>query len=106
MQRESVTVCVSDLLRPQGSVITDELIECKTPNVEATIGPKSCEVRLMIGVKDFTNTVTGYDFFLNTLADKSLCYGPGLLEDGQADQETRFMIQARNINCENRKSGS
>ena len=28
----------------QGSVVDDDTIECKTPDVVATIGPKRCEV--------------------------------------------------------------
>ena len=90
----------------QGSVIDDDTIECKTPDVVATIGPKRCEVRLAIGVRDFTTTKTVYDYYLNTQPDKSMCYGPGLLEEGQADVKTSFVIQARNMNAENRKSGA
>jgi dynein heavy chain len=90
----------------QGYVLDDDTIECKTPDVVATIGPKRCEVRLAIGVRDFTTTKTVYDYYLNTQPDKSMCYGPGLLEEGQADLKTSFLIQARNMNGENRKSGA
>ncbi|CAE7253675.1 ODA11 [Symbiodinium microadriaticum] len=89
----------------QGTVVDDELVECLTPRVEGSIGPRECEVRVSIGVKDFTTTVADYHYFLNTIPDMSLCYGPGLLVDQQAEATTRFMIQARNQLGENRKSG-
>eukprot|EP00931_Biecheleriopsis_adriatica_P101533 TRINITY_DN7664_c0_g1_i1.p1 TRINITY_DN7664_c0_g1~~TRINITY_DN7664_c0_g1_i1.p1 ORF type:complete len:4295 (+),score=1011.97 TRINITY_DN7664_c0_g1_i1:399-12887(+) len=89
----------------QGTVVHDELIECLTPSVVGTIGPRECEVRLSIGVKDFTTTVTDYHYFLNAVPEMSLCYGPGLLADQQCELTTRFMIQARNHMGENRKSG-
>lgn len=56
--------------------------------------------------KDFTTTVTHYDYYLNTIAEKSLCYGPGLLNDGEAGKENRFIIQGRNNLGENRTSGA
>eukprot|EP00930_Biecheleria_cincta_P103951 TRINITY_DN9605_c0_g4_i1.p1 TRINITY_DN9605_c0_g4~~TRINITY_DN9605_c0_g4_i1.p1 ORF type:complete len:4232 (-),score=759.91 TRINITY_DN9605_c0_g4_i1:457-13152(-) len=89
----------------QGTVVSDELVECVTPSVIGTIGPRECEVRIQIGYRDFTTTVTDYHYFLNTVADQSLCYGPGLLQDQQAELTTRFMIQARSQLGENRKSG-
>ena len=89
----------------QGNVVSDEQIECLTPTVVTTIGPKECEVRLAIGVRDFTTTVTNYLYCLNTVAEKSLCYGPGVLEEQQCEAETKFVIQARNKDGENRKSG-
>ncbi|CAE7507956.1 ODA11 [Symbiodinium sp. CCMP2592] len=85
----------------QGTVVDDELVECLTPRVEGSIGPRECEVRVSIGVKDFTTTVADYHYFLNTIPDMSLCYGPGLLVDQQAEATTRFMIQARNQLGEN-----
>lgn len=42
---------------------------------------------------------------MNTRAYKSLAYGPGLLNDGAIGQPTEFIIQARNDNGENRRSG-
>ncbi|OLQ11155.1 Dynein alpha chain, flagellar outer arm [Symbiodinium microadriaticum] len=34
-----------------------------------------------------------YTYFLNSIAEKSLCFGPGVLQEQQANMETRFMIQ-------------
>ncbi|KAF4684863.1 hypothetical protein FOZ63_013786, partial [Perkinsus olseni] len=55
-----------------GTVIDDNTIECLTPAVVQTIGPKRCDVRFAVGVKDFTTTLAHFDYFLNTIADKSL----------------------------------
>jgi dynein heavy chain len=89
----------------QGNVISDEVIECLTPNVAATMGPKECIVRVQIGARDLTTTTTTYAFFLNSIAEKSLCFGPGVLQEQQAGVETRLIIQLRNQNGENRKTG-
>jgi len=89
----------------QGNVINDEVIECNTPCVAGNIGPKECQVKVQIGPRDFTTTVAHYTYFLNSIAEKSLCFGPGVLQEQQANMETRFMIQARNQLGENRKSG-
>ena len=81
------------------------MIGCLTPSAVQSIVPKESEVSLAIGVRDFTTTMTSYLYFLNTIADKSLCYGPGLQEDGSSESETRFTVQACNQLRENRKSG-
>ena len=82
-----------------------QVIECLTPSVAGTIGPKECQVKVQIGPRDFTTTIAHYSYFLNSIAEKSLCFGPGILQEQQANAETRFMIQARNQLGENRKSG-
>ncbi|CAK8988142.1 Dynein alpha chain [Durusdinium trenchii] len=88
----------------QGTILDDELVECLTPKAEG-IGPRSCEVRIAIGVKDFTTTMAEFQYFMNTVPERSLCYGPGLLMEQQAESTTRFRIQARNQAGDNRKSG-
>eukprot|EP00913_Durusdinium_trenchii_P009924 g9315.t1 len=62
-------------------------------------------VKVQIGPRDLTTTMAHYTYFLNSIAEKSLCFGPGILQEQQANSETRFMIQARNQLGENRKSG-
>ena len=42
---------------------------------------------------------------MDTKAEKSLCYGPGLLTDCAINEPVEFIIQARNENEENRASG-
>lgn len=95
-----------NIAEAQGNVIDDEFIECPTPEVYNTIGPKDCEVRLAIGVRDFTTTMVKYKYFLDTQPHMSLCYGPGLQEGGMCGQPTRFSIQAVNELKENRASGA
>ncbi|CAK0791281.1 unnamed protein product [Prorocentrum cordatum] len=89
----------------QGSVLSDEVIECLTPCVANSLGPKECVVRVQIGARDLTTTTTTYAFFLNSIADKSLCFGPGVLQEQQANQETRLIIQLRNQHGANRTTG-
>jgi dynein heavy chain len=42
---------------------------------------------------------------MNTRALKSLAFGPGLLKEQAIGEPVEFVIQARNDNGENRKSG-
>jgi len=46
-----------------------------------------------------------FNYYLNTKAGKSLCYGPGINHDQAIGCETMFVVQSRNENGENRKSG-
>lgn len=47
-----------------------------------------------------------YTYFLNSKAEKSLMFGPGLLRENAIKTETMFYIQARNVNNQNRESGA
>jgi len=60
----------------------------------------------MMSNKDLTTTACAFGFYLNTRASKSLCYGTGVLADGQVGEEAEFIIQARNDNGENRFTGN
>jgi len=42
---------------------------------------------------------------MNTRALKSLCFGPGLLKEQAVGEPVEFIIQARNDEGQNRKSG-
>lgn len=55
---------------------------------------------------DFTITKSYFTYFLNTRAETSIAYGPGLMSNNVAGSETVIVIQARNVNNENRDSGS
>jgi hypothetical protein len=46
-----------------------------------------------------------YSYFLNTRAYKSLCFGPGILKEQAVGEPVEFIIQARNDEGQNRKSG-
>jgi len=52
---------------------------CETPNFEKE-GPRKAEVTLTIGKGDFTITHTSFIYFLNTTAEHTIAYGPGLLK--------------------------
>ena len=62
-------------------------------------------VQLSFASNDLTTTYAEFSFFLDTKAEKSLCYGPGLLEECAINEPVEFIIQARNENEENRASG-
>ena len=52
-----------------------------------------------------TITKADFTYFLNTKADQTICYGPGLLDDNVVDGEAMFLIQARNTEGANRTTG-
>ena len=80
-------------------------LTCETPDFTQFSPRFECVVQLQFSSEDLTTTWKPYTFFMNTRAVKSLCYGAGLLEDQCPNEPTSFLIQARNDNCENRKSG-
>ena len=43
---------------------------------------------------------------MNTKAEKTIAFGPGLLRENAIKTETMFYIQARNLNNQNRESGA
>ena len=43
---------------------------------------------------------------MNTKADQTICFGPGLLEDNYTDADAMFIIQARNVEGANRSTGA
>jgi dynein heavy chain len=53
-----------------------------------------------------TITSAEFTYFLNTKADQTICFGPGLLEDNHIDAEAMFYIQARNAEGHNRTTGA
>ena len=81
----------------------ENLIECETPAFEQ---PKKCDIRVSCGRYDLTITKAEFTYFLNTKADQTICFGPGLLEDNHIDSEGLFYIQARNADGENRTTGA
>lgn len=46
-----------------------------------------------------------FQFFLNTESNKTIAFGPGLLENNKVGTPTIFYIQTRNMKNENRTSG-
>jgi len=69
-----------------GTYISDTEITCDTPSFE-NIGPKEgVEVTCSIKGADFTITSTFFTYFLNTKAENTLAYGPGILGENVAGQ--------------------
>jgi hypothetical protein len=86
-------------------VLDDNTIEVHTLDVVSTLGPREAVITVQIGECAFTTTSLMFTFFLPTVASNSLCFGPGLLSDGESNNQTRFSIVARNALKKNRKSG-
>lgn len=87
-----------------GTYVSETEMTAITPNFEQ-FGPKECTVQLSILGNELTTTYVHYNYFLNTRAYKSLCYGPGILKEQAVGEPVEFVIQARNDEGQNRKSG-
>jgi dynein heavy chain len=87
-----------------GVFTSENELTCVTPNFEQ-FGPKECVIQLSIGGKDLTTTWINFQYFLNTRANMSLAFGPGLLQEVCAGHPVEFLIVARNDLGENRTSG-
>ena len=85
--------------------ISDSQISCQSPNFEE-VGPKEVEVKVFYESEDLTITKSEFKYFLNTRAEKTIAFGPGLLKSNAVGAKTKIFIQSRNINNENRKSGN
>ena len=87
----------------QGEVKSDTELVALTPD----FGDRGnvAIVQLSFASDDLTTTYCQFNFFLDTKAEKSLCYGPGLLQDCAINEPVEFIIQARNELDENRSSG-
>ena len=82
-----------------------DVLVCKTPSFE-DFGPKQVDVRVYCDHEDLTITLSRFQYFLNTKADKTIAFGPGLLLGNAVGQKTKFFIQARNLQNSNRASGN
>jgi dynein heavy chain len=79
---------------------------CETPDLSKNHQTEvECVVQIQIQGGDLSTTWIPFTFFLNTKAQRSLAYGPGLLTECSVGHPVEFVIQARNDKCENRKSG-
>merc|ERR1711918_139942 len=81
-------------------------LTCKTPSFE-NIGPKEgVEVFVSIKGADMTITSTFFTYYLNTKAENTIAYGPGVLGENVAGRDTAIIVQAKNKDKENRTSGN
>ncbi len=53
-----------------------------------------------------TITSAEFTYYLNTKADQTIAFGPGLLEENFVDADAMFIIQSRNSEGVNRTTGS
>ena len=91
-------------LQTPGTFVNETTMTCMTPAFDQ-FGAKQCIMQLLIGNGDLTTTWIPFQYFLDTKADKSLVYGPGVLKENLMGTETEFVIVARNELNENRTSG-
>ena len=89
----------------QGTYKDENLIECETPSFES-FGPRKCEIRVTCGRYDLTITSAEFTYYLNTKADQTICFGPGLLDENYTESDAMFLIQSRNAEGVNRTTGS
>jgi len=91
-------------LETPGVFVSETEITAVTPNYES-FGPKDAVVQLSVSGGDLTTTWVPFSYFMNTRALKSLAFGLGVLKEQAVGEPIEFVIQARNDNGENRKSG-
>jgi len=75
-----------------GYYVSETELTCETPSFE-NIGPKdNVEVFVSFKGADLTITSTFFTYFLNTKAENTLAYGPGLLGENVTGQPTSIII--------------
>ncbi|GMH98843.1 hypothetical protein TrLO_g14194 [Triparma laevis f. longispina] len=79
-------------------------ITCVSPDC-SKFPPGPVEVRVALNNDSFTTTFQPFELFAVTDATKCLMYGPGILSGCAVNEETMFIIQARDENNNNRTSG-
>lgn len=65
-------------LQTPGTFVNETTMTCMTPAFDQ-FGAKQSIIQLLIGNGDLTTTWIPFQYFLDTKADKSLVYGPGVL---------------------------
>nr|SYZ35238.1 PtDNAH9b [Paramecium tetraurelia] len=89
----------------QAVYVSPTELTCETPSYEKH-GARKSEVKVSIDRLDFTIMSQFYSYFLNSKAEKSLMFGPGVLRENAIKTDTMFYIQTRNLNNQNRESGA
>ena len=73
-----------------GVYVSNTEITCETPAFDKVDKPAT--VTLSISKGDHTITSTSFQYYLNTSAEQSIAFGPGLSFDNSADHPTCFII--------------
>lgn len=85
-------------------MVDENTLVCDTPNFDESY-PGQSEVRLIAAGHDITITKVHFSYFLNTKADKSVAFGPGVFPENNITKESLFYIQTKNKLGDNRESG-
>jgi dynein heavy chain len=87
-----------------GTYVSNTKLTCVSPDC-SKFSPGTVEVRVALNGDSFTTTFQAFELFAVTDASKCLMYGPGLLSGCAVNEETMFIIQARDENNNVRTSG-
>ncbi len=69
--------------------ISETELSCETPTFDV---PKKVDVFVSINKADYTITSTSFTYYLNTKAENTIAYGPGLLENNALGADTQVII--------------
>ncbi len=96
--------CQKGHLDVTAEVLDDEQVRVTTPSFEK-YGAMEIEMRLKIGAQSFTNNSVAFNFFSVTDCLQTVAFGPGILSQNPINQETSFVVQARDKYGNNRVCG-
>ena len=71
--------------------VSESELTCETPTFEKH-GARKAEVKVRIDTQDLTIMSVYYTYYLNTKAEKTLAFGPGLLRENAVGAVTMFYI--------------
>ena len=89
----------------KGKFVSQTKLTCVTPDVSDRFGSAEVVVRVALGGDSFTLSWQAFSFFPITHAKWSIMWGPGLLEGVATNEETTFIIQARDAKNRDRTTG-
>ena len=84
--------------------VSENELSLSTPHF-MEIGAKDVEVRIKIDNEELSTNPVKFSVYLDTVAEKSIFFGPACIDGGVAGVPTSFYIRARNEQNENRISG-
>ena len=96
--------CAKGFREESGTVVNDGLIKFPSPNFEK-FGPVLSECRVAIGGKSLSTATVEFQYFSVTDATQTVCYGTGLTDGCIALAPVSFIIESRDQNGNQRKTG-
>jgi dynein heavy chain len=88
----------------KGVYSSNTKITCESPDC-SKFPPGPVEVRVALNGDSFTTTFQPFELFAVTAASQCIMYGPGILAGCAVNEETMFIIQARDASNNPRTSG-